>query len=415
MMTKVYSAVALTAMALAGVNAQCTVSNAAEAVLAQFAQLAADVASTDMYVNFLNANNETDVIPVALGIQAVEGDLANATTAVTALGVANECDSAAISSYIAQNGGGIVQLIQDTVAVAALITGFGLDVVVDADFQILEPATYALQAELYSNLACDTQAPIVSLFNAIASAYGSANSAFSFTPSGLPTAAPATCTLTSSSAVSSSSSVSSSVAVSSSSSVGSSVGSSASASATASSGAASSTSSGSASTGSASSSAPAVTSTATATVSGNSSYTTITTIEVGTSTEVVTEYTTYCPFKTTFTEGSSTYIVTEATTVTVTNCPCTRLHTETTTITTVVPCESTSSTVAATVAATESSSVAVAAVSTVASTGASNATVSSAAPSTPSQSTAVAPVNGASVKRVGAGLLAGVIAIAILM
>jgi hypothetical protein len=44
-------------------------------------------------------------------------------------------------------------------------------------------------------------------------------------------------------------------------------------------------------------------------------------------TEVVTEYTTYCPYATTFTEGSSTYTVTEATTLTITNCPCTRTYT----------------------------------------------------------------------------------------
>lgn len=43
-------------------------------------------------------------------------------------------------------------------------------------------------------------------------------------------------------------------------------------------------------------------------------------------TEVVTEYTTYCPYATTFTEGSSTYTVTEATTLTITNCPCTRTY-----------------------------------------------------------------------------------------
>jgi len=44
-------------------------------------------------------------------------------------------------------------------------------------------------------------------------------------------------------------------------------------------------------------------------------------------TEVVTEYTTYCPYATVFTEGVHTYTVTEATTLTITNCPCTRTYT----------------------------------------------------------------------------------------
>ncbi|KAF2088489.1 hypothetical protein K490DRAFT_64539 [Saccharata proteae CBS 121410] len=40
-------------------------------------------------------------------------------------------------------------------------------------------------------------------------------------------------------------------------------------------------------------------------------------------TEVVTAYTTYCPYATEITHGASTYTVTEPTTLTVTNCPCT--------------------------------------------------------------------------------------------
>ncbi|KXS95486.1 hypothetical protein AC578_8797 [Pseudocercospora eumusae] len=40
-------------------------------------------------------------------------------------------------------------------------------------------------------------------------------------------------------------------------------------------------------------------------------------------TEVVTEFTTYCPESTQITHGGVTYTVTEATTLTITNCPCT--------------------------------------------------------------------------------------------
>jgi hypothetical protein len=40
-------------------------------------------------------------------------------------------------------------------------------------------------------------------------------------------------------------------------------------------------------------------------------------------TEVVTEYTTYCPGPTMITHSDQTYTVTEATTLTITNCPCT--------------------------------------------------------------------------------------------
>lgn len=43
-----------------------------------------------------------------------------------------------------------------------------------------------------------------------------------------------------------------------------------------------------------------------------------------TTTEVVTEYTTYCPYPTTIVENNHTYTVTEATTLTISNCPCTR-------------------------------------------------------------------------------------------
>jgi hypothetical protein len=40
-------------------------------------------------------------------------------------------------------------------------------------------------------------------------------------------------------------------------------------------------------------------------------------------TEVVTSYTTYCPYPTTVVHGEKTYTVTEATTLTITDCPCT--------------------------------------------------------------------------------------------
>lgn len=43
-------------------------------------------------------------------------------------------------------------------------------------------------------------------------------------------------------------------------------------------------------------------------------------------TEVVTEFTTYCPEATTFTTNGKTYTVTEATTLTITDCPCTLIH-----------------------------------------------------------------------------------------
>lgn len=64
--------------------------------------------------------------------------------------------------------------------------------------------------------------------------------------------------------------------------------------------------------------------------SAASNTTAVTSTNVTTSTEVVTQYTTYCPEPTTFTEGNKTYTATEPTTITVTDCPCTRTHTFTT-------------------------------------------------------------------------------------
>lgn len=49
-----------------------------------------------------------------------------------------------------------------------------------------------------------------------------------------------------------------------------------------------------------------------------------------TTTEVVTKYTTYCPLPTTIVEGNKTYTVTKATTLTITDCPCTRTKVYTT-------------------------------------------------------------------------------------
>lgn len=51
-------------------------------------------------------------------------------------------------------------------------------------------------------------------------------------------------------------------------------------------------------------------------------------------TEVVDQYTTYCPFATQITHGSKTYTVTAPTTLTITDCPCTvtRPVTATTTV-----------------------------------------------------------------------------------
>lgn len=51
-----------------------------------------------------------------------------------------------------------------------------------------------------------------------------------------------------------------------------------------------------------------------------------------TTTEVVTAYTTYCPFPTTIVENNKTYTVTKATTLTISNCPCTRTTVYTTTL-----------------------------------------------------------------------------------
>jgi hypothetical protein len=53
---------------------------------------------------------------------------------------------------------------------------------------------------------------------------------------------------------------------------------------------------------------------------GNSSY------GVYTTTEVVSSYTTVCPGPTSVVEGNVTYTATSATTLTITNCPCTRTH-----------------------------------------------------------------------------------------
>ena len=48
---------------------------------------------------------------------------------------------------------------------------------------------------------------------------------------------------------------------------------------------------------------------------------------VVTSTEIVTEFTTYCPNPTTFSTNGVTYTITEATSLTITDCPCTLTHT----------------------------------------------------------------------------------------
>lgn len=52
-------------------------------------------------------------------------------------------------------------------------------------------------------------------------------------------------------------------------------------------------------------------------------------------TETVSSYTTYCPLPTTVVENNVTYTVTEPTTLTITNCPCTRIKTYTTITTSV--------------------------------------------------------------------------------
>ncbi|GAV26715.1 hypothetical protein PMKS-000170 [Pichia membranifaciens] len=46
-------------------------------------------------------------------------------------------------------------------------------------------------------------------------------------------------------------------------------------------------------------------------------------------TEVVTAFTTYCPEPTTIVTNGKTYTVTSATTLTITDCPCTIVHTTT--------------------------------------------------------------------------------------
>ncbi|KAF3318488.1 hypothetical protein TWF173_007895 [Orbilia oligospora] len=62
---------------------------------------------------------------------------------------------------------------------------------------------------------------------------------------------------------------------------------------------------------------------------------------VETTTTVVTAYTTYCPYPTEIVEGTKTYTVTEATTLTITDCPCTRTLTCSTTTSTSCPPTST--------------------------------------------------------------------------
>jgi hypothetical protein len=46
-----------------------------------------------------------------------------------------------------------------------------------------------------------------------------------------------------------------------------------------------------------------------------------------TTTEIVHELTTYCPYATQITQGSKVYTVSEATTLTIKDCPCTLTHT----------------------------------------------------------------------------------------
>jgi chitinase len=143
---------------------------------------------------------------------------------------------------------------------------------------------------------------------------------------------------------------------------------------------------------------------------------TITTEEIGTSTEVVTAYTTYCPFATKFTEGGSTYVVTEATTITVTNCPCTRTTEYTTQYTTVCPLSEVTS------ANSPTGSSGVAAVATSTGSGSGSGPVASSAAvngSTPvavvTGEASVAAANGAVSSKVGAGLMAAVLAFAVLL
>lgn len=52
-----------------------------------------------------------------------------------------------------------------------------------------------------------------------------------------------------------------------------------------------------------------------------------TSVSYTTETEVVTAYTTYCPYPTTIVTNGGTYTVTAPTTLTITNCPCTLTHT----------------------------------------------------------------------------------------
>lgn len=69
-------------------------------------------------------------------------------------------------------------------------------------------------------------------------------------------------------------------------------------------------------------------------------YANVTTVTIPcevTTTEVVTAYTTYCPEPTTIVEKNVTYTITKPGTVTITDCPCTRSKTYTTTTVTTCP------------------------------------------------------------------------------
>lgn len=62
-------------------------------------------------------------------------------------------------------------------------------------------------------------------------------------------------------------------------------------------------------------------------------------------TVVVSEYTTYCPSPTTWAYKNTTYTVTEPTTITITNCPCTVIHSQPPPVTTTSYCPPTNGTV----------------------------------------------------------------------
>jgi hypothetical protein len=86
-------------------------------------------------------------------------------------------------------------------------------------------------------------------------------------------------------------------------------------------------SSASASTSGSATSTPYKNSTATATGTATIKTTATTTGAITVTTDVVTSYTTWCPYAMTFTQGSHTYTVTTATTLTITDCPCTIVRT----------------------------------------------------------------------------------------